>query len=191
MRYPPEHKQANRRQLVAAGSALAKQSGFAATGVDALAASAGMTSGAFYSQFSSKHDLLQAIVEHELSRVVKNFSDTSPDHMLAALSFYLSPYHAEHPEKGCAVPALGAEIARANLATREAFEERMLQLKARFSELLQDDQAAWAMISQAIGALVVARAMATPERRDEVLNAVLAQARQVIAAAPALYMRPV
>lgn len=183
MRYPPEHKQANRRRLVAGGSALAKQAGFAATGIDALAASAGMTSGAFYSQFSSKGELLQAIVERELSRVLQAFDDPAPERMLAALSFYLSPYHAEHPEHGCSVPSLGPEIARADLATREVFEDRMLQFKAKFSALLQDDQTAWAMISQAIGAIVVARAMATPERRDEVLSAVLAQARLTIAAA--------
>lgn len=179
MRYKPEHKQANRRRLIKAGGALAKQAGFGVTGVDALAASASMTSGAFYTQFRSKDELLQDIVVQEMSTLLALFDGASRDKMLRALTLYLSPYHVAHPEQGCAVPALGAEIARADIGTRQTFEDLMLQFKAEFTTLLKDEQAAWTMISQAIGAIVVARAMATAESRDAVLGAVLASARAV------------
>lgn len=178
MRYPPEHKQASRARLVEAGAALAKKEGFSNTGMDALMAAAGMTTGAFYSQFHSKQELLQAIVEHELGRTLAAFDGKSAEGMLKALGAYLSPFHAEHPEHGCPIPVLGAEIARANMATRTTFEDLIVQIKGAFNDVLQDDEAAWAMICQAVGGVVVARAMATQERRDEVLAAVLAHARQ-------------
>lgn len=177
MRYPPGHKQASRTRLVEAGAALAKKEGFSNTGMDAIMAAAGMTTGAFYSQFHSKQELLQAIVEHELAKTLTAFDGKSGDAMLKALAAYLSPYHAGHPEQGCPIPALGAEIARASIETRTTFESLIVQIKGAFNEVLQNDDAAWAMICQAIGGIVVARAMATPERQQEVLKAVLANAR--------------
>lgn len=178
MRYPKEHKQANRTRLVEAGAALAKKAGFGNTGMDALMAAAGMTTGAFYSQFRSKSELLQAIVEQELARVLEMFEGKSSDELLKALGAYLSPLHAAHPELGCPIPALGAEIARADIGTRTAFEEALLRIKAALETTLHDPDAAWAVICQAVGGILVARAMATPERREEVLAAVFAQVRE-------------
>ena len=71
MRYPPDHKTVARAKLIEAGGALAKKAGFSNTGIDALVAAAGVTTGAFYSQFRSKAELLHAIVERELSRTVE------------------------------------------------------------------------------------------------------------------------
>lgn len=176
MRYRPDHKQEARQRLVEAGAVLAKQQGFAATGLDALMAAAGLTTGAFYSQFKSKPELLRAIVEHELARTVDAFAAKSPAQARQALALYLDPLHAAHPGAGCPIPALGAEIARADVGTREIFESGLRGLHAVFAELLGDRDAAWGLICQAIGGVLVARAMATPAARDEVLAGVLASA---------------
>ncbi len=180
MRYSPEQKLATRQRLIESGAALAKKEGFGNTGMDALMAAAGLTTGAFYSQFRSKPELLHAIVEHELDRTLTLFAGKSDERLLRALTAYLSPFHAEHPELGCSIPTLGGEIARADIATRESFEARLLQLQASFSNTLGSDDAAWALICQAVGGVLVARAMATPERRDEVLASVLAQAKAAL-----------
>ena len=180
MRYSPEQKLATRQRLIESGAALAKKEGFSNTGMDALMASAGLTTGAFYSQFRSKHELLHAIVEHELKRTLALFTDTSDDGLYKALAAYLSPYHAEHPEKGCPIPALGPEIGRADIGTRETFEALLVKLQASFRDTLGSDDAAWALICQAVGGVLVARAMATPERRSEVLASVLAHASDTL-----------
>lgn len=177
MRYSPEHKLATRQRLIEAGGALAKKEGFGNTGMDALAAAAGLTTGAFYAQFRSKPELLHAIVEHELDRTLTLFAGRTDERLLRALTAYLSPFHAEHPELGCSIPTLAGEIARADLATRETFEAGLVELQAGFSKTLGSDDAAWALICQAVGGVLVARAMATPERRDEVLASVLTQAQ--------------
>ncbi|QVN20311.1 TetR/AcrR family transcriptional regulator [Burkholderia pyrrocinia] len=174
MRYLPKHKEASRARLVEAGAALAKQSGFANTGMDALTAAAGVTTGAFYSQFRSKPEFLHAIVEHEMSKVLATVENRSKDDLVAALRSYLSTMHADHPELGCPVPALGAEIARADVATRQMFEDLIKRFQTSLANVLRDDEAAWTLGCAAIGAVLVARAMATPEQRSEVLRSVLA-----------------
>lgn len=166
----------NRERLIQAGGALAKQSGFAGTGLDALAAAANLSSGAFYTQFRAKTELLDAIVNHDMTIMRNTFDSRSPVKMRKAITRYLSLQHAENPAKGCSIPALGAEIARADTVTREHFETHMVQLHAAFAELLGNEQQAWVMLSQAIGAQVIARAMATTETRGNLLDAVLQDA---------------
>ena len=74
MRYPKEHKEKARQRLVENSGRLAKQRGFAASGVDALAAASGVTSGSFYKHFSGKSDLFAAVVTAELQRSAQRFS---------------------------------------------------------------------------------------------------------------------
>ncbi len=169
-------RQTSRERLIQAGGALARQSGFAGTGLDALAAAANLTSGAFYAQFRSKAELLDAIVSHDMTLMLSAFDGHSPVRMRKAMTRYLSLQHAEDPGQGCSIPALGAEIARADISTREKFEAHLLQLKAAFAELLGNDQQAWVMLSQAIGAQVIARAMASSETRKDLLDTVLQDA---------------
>lgn len=169
-------RQASRERLIQAGGALAKQAGFAGTGLDALAAAANLTSGAFYAQFRSKAELLDAIVSHDMTAMLTAFDGQSPVRMRKAMTRYLSLQHAENPAQGCSIPALGAEIARADMVTREKFEDNMLQLQASFAGLLGNNQQAWVMLSQAIGAQVIARAMASTEAREDLINAVLQNA---------------
>lgn len=175
-------QQTSRERLIQAGGALARQSGFAGTGLDALAAAANLTSGAFYAQFRSKAELLDAIVNHDMTLMLNAFDGHSPIRMRRAMTRYLSLQHAENPAQGCSIPSLGAEIARADISIRENFEAHMLKLQASFAELLGNDEQAWLMLSQAVGAQVIARAMASTEARQNLLDAVL---QDVLAQMPA------
>ena len=82
-------------------------------------------------------------------------------------------WHAERlsPDNGCALPTLGAEITRADLAVRETAEHGLVRLQQAWGEVLGDPQLAWAVLAQCVGALLVARMLATPQRQEEVLNA--------------------
>ena len=79
--------------------------------------------------------------------------------------------HVRNAEGGCAIPALGAEIARAGLPVRETAEHWMLQLQQAWAEILEDGELAWAVISQCVGALVIARMLASEPLQEEVLGA--------------------
>lgn len=184
MRYSPEHKATARRRLIEAGGALAKKEGFSNTGMDALTAAAGVTTGAFYSQFRTKSEFLDAIIDHEFERTIQSFAGKSGQALVDALALYLSPLHAAHPEKGCPIPSLGAEIARADESTRAHFEELLVQLHGIFAKSSLDTDAAWALMAQAIGGIVLARAVASPALRDALLNAVLSTGKKFIADRP-------
>ena len=63
MRYPVDHKAKAREALLRAGARSLKTCGFNGIGVDGLAAAAGVTSGAFYSNFPNKEAMLQAVID--------------------------------------------------------------------------------------------------------------------------------
>src|ERR1700710_3271468 len=62
MRYPKDQKAKARQAIVQAGARVLRTNGFNGIGVDGLAASAGVTSGAFYSNFSNKEALLEQVI---------------------------------------------------------------------------------------------------------------------------------
>jgi AcrR family transcriptional regulator len=174
MRYSAEHKAQTREKLLLSSGALAKHGGFANTGVDGLMKAVGLTGGAFYSHFPSKDALFSAIVERELSRSLHMLGEKAEggrDKLQRCLDRYLSMAHVEQPDSGCAIPALGAEIARADVAVREQAEHWLVRLQQAWARVLDDDGLAWAILSQCVGAMLLARMLATPERQEQVLSA--------------------
>ena len=174
MRYSSEHKALTREKLLHSSGAIAKQGGFSAAGVDGLMKAIGLTGGAFYSHFASKNELFAAIVERELQHSLQRLGDTAAggrDKLQRCLDIYLSMAHVTQAESGCAIPALGAEIARADLPVREQAEHWLLCLQNAWAEVLQDEDLAWAALAQCVGALLLARMLASPERQEQVLNA--------------------
>jgi len=163
MRYPPEYKEAKRQELIEASSALIKQGGYAATGIDKLMEGAGMTSGAFYSHFGSKTALLEALIPYELQLSRDAWQNNPHTEPAAWLEFELERYlnlkHVRNPEAGCMLPSLGAEIARADEATRRLFEEEMEKGVAMLEEKLGSEGLTWAFICQLVGTILIARAL--------------------------------
>jgi TetR/AcrR family transcriptional repressor of nem operon len=163
VRYPPGHKQGKRQELLKASGELVKARGFAATGVDALTQAAGVTSGAFYSHFASKADLLKALIESELqlSRDMwaGNPHETAQEWIDFELDRYLSLSHVQSPASGCVLPALIAEISRSNEDVRTLYEAELRKGMQLLAQRLGSEALAWAFISQMVGALAMARAM--------------------------------
>ena len=63
MRYPPDQKTKAREAILQAGAPALRTNGFNGIGVDGLAAAAGVTSGAFYSNFPNKEALLESVID--------------------------------------------------------------------------------------------------------------------------------
>ncbi|TFV98637.1 TetR/AcrR family transcriptional regulator [Oxalobacteraceae bacterium OM1] len=174
MRYRPKHKEEKRKELLQASGSLAKQNGFAATGVDALMQAAGVTSGAFYGHFASKSELLEALIESELlaSREMwaGNPHETAEDWIAFELDRYLNLAHVKHPEAGCILPSLGAEIARADVSVRKTYARELAKGHAILAKRVGSDELAWAMICQLVGAILIARAMPSPAMQRTILE---------------------
>jgi AcrR family transcriptional regulator len=174
MRYSADHKEQTRRAMLDSSAALAKEKGFAPMGVDGLMKAVGLTGGAFYSHFSSKDDLFQAVVERELTRslaLLGGEESLTKEKIMRCVRHYLSLSHVQNPAGGCVIPALGAEIARADGPARVSAEHGLCELHRMWAEVLGNDDLAWGAIAQCVGALIVARMMATPERQQRVVDA--------------------
>ena len=173
MRYSASHKEETRQRLVESSGAIAKRGGFATTGVDGLMKAIGLTGGAFYSHFPSKNDLFTEVVRRELSQspILARDGVLDRTRLERCLDSYLSLTHLHNPEAGCAIPALGAEIARADVPVREEAEHWLCALQQAWAAALGNGQLAWALIAQCVGALVVARMLASEDTQREVLDA--------------------
>jgi AcrR family transcriptional regulator len=74
-----ERQQRTRRELVDAAERLFTKQGFHATSLDAVAAEAGFTKGAVYSNFASKEDLFFAVYERRVDRRVEQMETAIRD----------------------------------------------------------------------------------------------------------------
>lgn len=172
MRYPSSHKEETRKKLLANARAIAKKDGFGTTGVDELMASIGLTGGAFYGHFPSKEALFTELVGEEVANSAEMLAgdeQSPPDHVAQRLRSYLSSYHATHPETGCVLPALGPEIARADPEVKAVVEQGLKQLQKSWASRIGNPDAAWALIAQCVGALVLARCVESERTRKDIL----------------------
>jgi TetR/AcrR family transcriptional regulator, transcriptional repressor for nem operon len=193
MRYPKEHKDQRRQRLVENGARLAKERGFAASGIDAIAAESGVTSGSLYKHFRGKTDLFAAIVKAELQRSAKGFSAAAEGDVTdfeKALVAYLSLQHVDHPERGCALPSLTAEVSRADESVRAAFQEGLLDIHAVLMRWVKSGDTAWALIAQSVGAVMLARAVLDDDIRRDVLLAAKKDGRARLDRSPGRARKP-
>lgn len=183
MRYSPEHKKQAREKLLANGAGYAKQHGFSASGVDALAAAAGVTSGSLYKNFSNKTELFAALIDAELRKSVNVIAEVPAGDMVAfrtLLLQYLSLDHVEHPQAGCPIPALTAEVARVEEPVRRIFESGISDLVSLLEKWTGSRESAWALLCQSVGAVMVARAFVDNDMRHELLSAVREQSERAL-----------
>jgi TetR/AcrR family transcriptional regulator, transcriptional repressor for nem operon len=174
MRYPKEHKDSARQRLVGLSGSHAKKHGFNDSGMVSLAASAGVTTGALYKHFDGKAELFTELVKAELERTAKMYDavDPSDDASVAnSLAGYLSLQHVRHPEQGCPLPTLVPEIARADEAVKAAYQEGLLAIHANMKRFTGSAEAAWTLMAQNVGAVMLARAIPDENLQREILSA--------------------
>jgi TetR/AcrR family transcriptional regulator, transcriptional repressor for nem operon len=193
MRYPKDHKDASRQRLIELGGSHAKKHGFNESGMASLAASAGVTTGALYKHFDGKADLFAALITAELERTAQMYDAIDPsDHDGAARSLagYLSLQHVRHPEQGCPLPSLAPEIARADEATKAAFQTGLLEIHARLQRLTATSEDAWTLMAQNVGAVMLARAIPDEKLQQEVLSALRKAGEKLLVDSPSRSFSP-
>jgi len=190
MRYPSDQKARAKQAILQAGARALRTSGFNGIGVDGLAASAGVTSGAFYSNFSNKEALLEEVIA---TCVGEPFIDSEngslaerQDRLREWLAMYISAAHRADPASGCVMPTLSADVARSNPQIRAAYKRKMLGLVRKMSNILDGtgpdrEKRAWSIIAMMVGAIAISRAMPDGEEADQALNSALQTAIALIA----------
>ncbi|SDS38981.1 TetR/AcrR family transcriptional regulator [Bradyrhizobium canariense] len=182
MRYSREHKQETHERIVKRASVRLREKGAHGIGVADLMKEAGLTHGGFYAHFDSREALVIEAFAHAMDRGTERWrklgEQTPPEKRLAAIvDSYLTPLHRDDPGHGCAVPTLGAEIARESPKTRKAFAAKLEQMVDMLAGQISDAppkaarKRAMAVLATMMGTLVMARVAGNGEFSDEILAA--------------------
>jgi TetR/AcrR family transcriptional repressor of nem operon len=154
-------------RIITAAGRIVRKNGLAAASVSRVMHGAGLTIGGFYAHFRSKRAMDAEVVQATLG------GSTTP----WSVDRYLTAAHRDHPEHGCAFPAMLSEVARADEATRMALARA---IDTRAHELARATrgrrgaaarQQALVTLALCVGGLALARAMRGHPASDEVLAA--------------------
>jgi TetR/AcrR family transcriptional repressor of nem operon len=181
MRVSKEKAAQNRQDILTAAARLFREQGVSATGVDSITKDASLTHGAVYSHFGSKEAIAAEAIRlalqgsgHLWQRLVerKGAKQAFP----AIVAAYLSRDHRDSPGRGCAVAALGGEIARQPQSVREAFTEEFKNGLEFLAEVMPGDDSsgryedAITTFAGMVGALILARAVNDEPLSDRILQ---------------------
>jgi TetR/AcrR family transcriptional regulator, transcriptional repressor for nem operon len=182
MRYSKEHKQETHTRIVKKASVRLREKGAHGIGVADLMKEAGLTHGGFYAHFDSREALVIEAFAYAMDRGTERWrkiaEQTPADKRLATIvETYLTSVHRDDPGHGCAVPTLGAEIARESSKTRRAFAAKLDQMIDMVADQIPDvprkaaRKQAMGTLATMIGTLVLSRIAGSGEFSDEILGA--------------------
>src|SRR5260221_4900102 len=182
MRYSKEHKLQTRNRIVKNASHSLRQKGVDGVSVADLMKLAGLTHGGFYSHFDSREALVVESFALVIDQTASRWLDltkgiTAANRFDAIVKAYLSPRHRDNSGHGCALPAMGADIARSSEKVRGTFAkqlEKLIDVLACQLSGISTEQArqiATAAIATMMGSIVLARASSSKKLSDDILEA--------------------
>jgi TetR/AcrR family transcriptional repressor of nem operon len=196
MRYPPAHKHATRRRIVAAASAAFRERGVEGTGVDEVMRRAGLTHGGFYAHFRDKSELVAEACAEAFDEAVVNLGriaaqPTAARRARLLIDSYLSTHHRDNRGSGCLVVAVGADMPRLSGPARAGYARGFVRHLDRLCDALrlardpeENRDRVTHLMSSLVGALIFARATDDPARSDALLAASRRILRKVFASNP-------
>lgn len=183
MRKSRTETEQTRERIVAGASALFRERGLDNVSVAELMAHAGLTHGGFYAHFESREELVAEAIRYALVQSAQRIylsalrNGDKPGYS-RLIRRYLSAAHRDHPDSGCALASLGAEVARDGGSSRTVFSDGfgdLVSLLAKLSpERTRNARRAHilSVISALSGALVLARAVRETGVSEEILGSV-------------------
>lgn len=175
-----------REQLLQAAGRRFRTAGFGGAGVDALAAEAGLTSGAFYGHFGSKAEAFRYAVADGLKMLRGGVAAFREQHGRGWRDPFVDFYFGERMQvslaEACALPSFTPDVARADDATRVAYQDEVRLLLDEIASAFggaRGVERAWSLLSILSGAASMARAVKDEKMRREILAAARAAAKAV------------
>ena len=146
----------------------------------------GLTHGGFYTHFDSKEALTSEAMEAAFGESVRGWhrvleNARTKSGFTSLVDLYLGEKHLKDPGTGCAVPALGSEIARAGPVVRESVAKGISEMIEIFSKQIEDTSAerkkerAIATVACLVGAIVIARCVNNEPTAQSYLKATRSQ----------------
>jgi len=178
MRYEKGHRAGTSARIVERASTRIRERGVESIKVAGLMKSAGLTHGGFYLHFKSRRDLIEKAFANAMDGSVEKWRKISDgsnheERLRKVVDYYLTQQHREDVGHGCALPSLGAEAPRAGAAIRRTFSSGLREIIAILSEDSRgtSKREAISIVSEMVGALLLARAVDHPEFASEILSA--------------------
>ena len=183
MRYEPEHKTRTRDRILRNAARKLRAEGLSGPGVASVMKASGLTVGGFYKHFRSKDELLaEAIAQGfaESNEKIRSSLQSVPpeEKWKEIIRLYLSPEHCDHPDSGCPVAALAAEMARTKLGVRKRISGLIKDRTERWVDFMPGRTAAereqnfLVILSAMAGAVSIARILTDPADRQKLLASV-------------------
>jgi TetR/AcrR family transcriptional repressor of nem operon len=143
---------------------------------------AGLTHGGFYKHFSNKERLLQEAVEAALAQIGAQLKELAAglsrgEALKRVIASYLSEDHMQHPDLGCALAAMGTEMARMPRGIKLGISKALDAYADRLDFLMpgqtagQRRAAFLVLFPSMAGCVMAARAHASKERQKQILAA--------------------
>ena len=183
MRRSREDTARTRERIVAGASAMFRERGMLNVSVADLMANAGLTHGGFYAHFESRDELVSEAIRFALLQSAQRIymsalKEGERPGYEKLIRRYLTVQHRDHPETGCVIASLGADLARDQGTPSVVFSQGFGELvellsglspertrKARKAHILS-------VISALSGALVLARSVTEEVMSEEILDSV-------------------
>lgn len=182
MKRSQQEKQQTHQRIVQNAAQQIRVEGVNGVGIADLMGQAGLTHGGFYAHFRNKDALLAEICHAGLAETLERLSQAVDNasagaELSALVNTYLSIAHRDNPATGCVMPTLAADVARRPEEVRTAFTEgyeKMLQFVASVLPEDTDEKrydAAIALLSEMVGALLLSRTVNDPVLSERILRA--------------------
>jgi len=182
MAHRPGQKEETRERIVAGAGRGFRAFGYGGIGVDGLAKEAGVTSGAFYANFKSKASAFREVVEVGLEDlrqgVLSMRARFGAGWRAAFVDFYLGDRRTCDLSQSCALQSLTSEVARADEAVKQTYEEKLRAVLAAAAEGLpgETEEARWneavSLLALLIGGVSLARGVQDPQLSAAIAEAV-------------------
>jgi TetR/AcrR family transcriptional repressor of nem operon len=189
-----QKKQASRERILRSAAAQLRSMGIDGASVSSIMEAAGLTHGGFYAHFEDKLDLINAAFAYAMDssreQWLKNLDPADHEKVLETMiKRYLSRDHRDHPEHGCPLPALAADMALHREDTAETVEaciQRSIEVTGRHVRELEGappkeaEDLTIALFSLCVGGVLISRAVESPEFSNQILRACRRFARTMI-----------
>jgi TetR/AcrR family transcriptional repressor of nem operon len=175
-----EQKLRTRKRIVEVASRGLLRTGANGMSVANLMKLAGLTHGGFYLHFESRDDLVIEAFALAMDRTVsrwKKLKEKEPLGIEEIIEWYLSESHRDAPVQGCALPSLGADIARWRPRAREVFSTKLEEMIDALAHWLSQEsekdrrRVAIGALATMLGSIVLARATADKALSNDILEA--------------------
>jgi len=173
-------KAASHDRILDIAAARIRRDGIDGLAVAELMKEAGLTHGGFYRHFDSRDHLVAEAAQRALIQgsawTIAAAKLGGQRGYAALVDGYLSTWHRDHPESGCAVPSITEDVGRAGGSARTEYTHQVHEYLAMLADLIDNpdrkvrEREAALMLSALVGAISMARAVDDADLSKQILT---------------------